>query len=60
MSGLFWFLLGMNAGVIIGLLLAVIMIVLFFFFYGHKTKKHVKRYLMEWERKKRKEAGYDG
>lgn len=44
-------------GLIAGLQISCLMIVGLFFFYGHKTKKHVRRYLNDWERREREKRG---
>jgi hypothetical protein len=44
-------------GLIAGLQLACLMLVLVFFWYGHKAKRRIRRYLMDYERRKREEIG---
>lgn len=40
-------------GLIVGLQLSCLVVVILFLFYGHKAKRHIRKYLNEWERKER-------
>ena len=44
-------------GLIAGLQIASMLLVLVFFWYGHKAKRRIRKYLMEYENRKREEIG---